>query len=249
LKGELRPAVTCDAFGRALLDWQKGGTQPEIIERDDGEWDYGAGHELYLARFDDWPTCERRSMRYVLGPAVDVGCGAGRVALHLQERGIEVVGVDSSALAIRAARACGVKETWCLSLEALSTRIERFRTIVLLGNNFGIFATPGRLRTILADWADRTSPSTRIIAESVNPHGGGAPALDRRHCRLNRQRGRLPGQVRLRTRYEGSQTPWFEWLFVSRAEMRQLLRGTGWRLGRVIGDAPKEPYVAILEKE
>jgi hypothetical protein len=243
-----RSATTADAFGRALLDWQKGGTEPEIIERDDGKWDYGAGHDLYLAKFEAWPQCERKSMRYVRGPAVDVGCGAGRVALHLQERGVEVVGVDYSALAIDAARACGVKEAWCLSLDELSTRIARFRTIVLLGNNFGIFATPERVQTILADWAKRTSSSTRIIAESVNPYGGEAPALDRSYCRLNLRNGRLPGQVRLRTRYGNFQTPWFDWLFVSRSEMKELLRGTGWRLDRVIGEGRNDPYVAVLEK-
>ena len=38
-------------------------------------------------------------------------------------------------------------------------------------------------------------------------------------------------------------------LLVSRAEMRSLVRDTGWRVRRFI-DAPDEPlYVAILEKE
>ncbi len=44
-----------DVFGRALMDWARGGTAPEIIERDDGFTDLSAGHELYVAQFKDWP--------------------------------------------------------------------------------------------------------------------------------------------------------------------------------------------------
>ena len=36
-----------DAFGQALMDWARGGIDPEIYERDDGFLDIGAGHELF----------------------------------------------------------------------------------------------------------------------------------------------------------------------------------------------------------
>ena len=49
------------------MDWARGGTAPEIIERDDGFTDLSVGHELYVAEFKDWPLSERRSMRYVHG--------------------------------------------------------------------------------------------------------------------------------------------------------------------------------------
>jgi len=71
-----------DVFGRALLDWAQGGTVPEIIERDDGFTETGAGHEGYLAEFKDWPSSQRQSIRYVRGRVIDVGCSAGRVALY-----------------------------------------------------------------------------------------------------------------------------------------------------------------------
>ena len=88
-----------DAFGRALVDWARGGTDPEIYERDDGFLDIGAGPELFLAEYRNWPSSERQAMRFVRGRVVDVGCGAGRVALYLQHRGFDVVGLDSSPLA------------------------------------------------------------------------------------------------------------------------------------------------------
>ncbi len=238
-----------DVFGRALMDWARGGTAPEIIERDDGFTDLSAGHELYVAPFRDWPQSERRSIRCVRGRVVDVGCGAGRVSLYLQQRGFDVVGMDASPLAVRAARSCGVKQAWCLSIDGLSKRIERFDTIVLFGNNFGLFGTPERLRRTLGMWARRTHPGTRILAESTNPYCGGAPAIDRAYYQENKQKGRLPGQLRMRTQYRGQVGAWFDWLFVSRQEMRVLLKGTGWHPETVFGGLPSRSYVAVLEKD
>jgi len=242
-------AAGTDAFGRALWEWARGSTEPETIERDDGFAEVGAGHELYVAAFGDWPAAERRSVRYVRGRVVDVGCGAGRVALYLQERGFEVVGLDASPLAARTARARGVRETWCMSIGEFGRQVAGFDTVVLFGNNFGIFGTPERLRRALAAWARRCAPGTRILAESTNPYCGGAPALDRGYYHRNRQRGRLGGQVRLRTRYRGAATPWFDWLFVSRREMGALVRGTGWHPRLVVGAGRAEPYVAVLERQ
>jgi SAM-dependent methyltransferase len=127
-----------DVFGRALMDWARGGTAPEIIEREDGFTDLSAGHDLYISGFKDWPSSERSSIRYVRGRVIDVGCGAGRVSLYLQQRGFDVVGLDASPLAVRSAQLRGVKQTWCLSIDELSKRLELFDTIVLFGNNFGI---------------------------------------------------------------------------------------------------------------
>jgi hypothetical protein len=171
------------------------------------------------------------------------------VSLVLQARGFRVVGLDASPLAIRAARTLGVGETWCRSVYTLGRSIGGFDTIVLFGNNFGMFGTPDRIRRVLADWARRTSPGTRILAESTNPYCGGAPLLDRAYYRRNRERGLLPGQARLRIRYGNAASPWFDWLFVSRREMQTLLRGTGWHQARILGSRPSEPYVALLERD
>ena len=227
----------------------RGSTEPEILERDDGFTEVGAGHELYVAPFAHWLAAERQAMRYVRGRVVDVGCAAGRVPLHLQQRGFEVVGLDASPLAVRTARARGVTTAWCMAAGDLTTTIGSFDTIVLFGNNVGIFGTPYRLRRVLTSWAGRTPPGARILAGSTNPYGGGAPLLTRSYYVGNRRRGRMPGQVRMRIRYRTDVSPWFSWLFVSRREMGTLLRGTGWHQSRILGGAPAEPYVAVLEKD
>ncbi|MFZ0768150.1 MAG: methyltransferase domain-containing protein [Acidimicrobiales bacterium] len=237
-----------DVFGHALVDWVNGGTTPEMIERDDGYFETGAGPEVYLSGIRGWPSAERHAVRFARGRVLDVGCGAGRVALALQHRGVDVVGLDASPLAVIAATMRGVHEVWCLSLERLERQLESFDTIVLFGNNFGLFATPEGAQRRLSQWARHTKPGTRILAESTNAYVGGAPAMDRRYYRRNLERGNAPGQARFRYHYGGEVGSWFDWLFVSRTEMKEILHGTGWRMTQVIAKGSSEPYVAVLEK-
>lgn len=240
---------SADVFGRALLDWARGGTTPEVLERDDGFTQLGAGPEVYLSDFKGWPSAERRAVRHLRGRVVDIGCGAGRVALYLQRRGIEVVGIDSSPLAVQAATLRGVTHAWCEPIERLGPALASFDSLVLFGNNFGILETPERARRVLTDLAKSTKPNARIIAESTNAYCGGAPGFDRSYYRRNKERGLSPGQTRLRFLYEEAKSPWFDWLYVSRSEMRSLLHGTGWHQSLVLGDRSSEPYVAVLEKD
>ncbi|NNN01474.1 MAG: class I SAM-dependent methyltransferase [Acidimicrobiaceae bacterium] len=241
--------ATNDVFGRALWEWANGSLTPEVLERDDGFSQLGAGPEVYLSRFADWPAAERRAVRLLRGRVIDVGCGAGRVALHLQGRGMDVVGVDSSPLAVEAAQLRGVQEVWCRTIEGLEDRIGEFDWIVMFGNNFGILENPQRAREVLSDLARWSKPGARIAVESTNAYGGGAPGFDRTYYHHNKTMGRAPGQIRLRFRFEEMVGPWFDWLYVSRREMQRLLRGTGWHQLKVIGTALGEPYVAILERD
>ena len=236
-----------DAFGRALVDWVRGGTDPEILERDDGKVEIGAGPEVYLASYEGWPAPERQAMRYVRGRVVDIGCGAARVALHLQERGFRVTGIDASELACRASRARGARRVRRLPIDDLTSGVGPADTLVLLGNNFGIFGSPQRLRALMTEWSHRTPDGARVLAESTNPYQE-PPLLDRGYRRWNRERGRMAGQVRFRVRYRDWATPFFEWLFVAPTEMPRLLRGTGWHIRRLLGSTTTGPYVAILEK-
>ena len=59
----------------------------------------------------------------------------------------------------------------------------------------------------------------------------------------------MPGQLRIRSHYRGQVSEWFNWLFVSRNEMRILLKGTGWHQAKILGGHPIDSYVAVLEKD
>ena len=104
-----------DAFGRMLLDALDAGAGHEIVERDDGF--LGVPTMDYLAPVRRWHSVERRALRSVNGRVLDVGCGAGRVALELQARGRDVVAIDPSVGAVDVARRRGVRDVRQMRLE------------------------------------------------------------------------------------------------------------------------------------
>lgn len=235
-----------DAYGRAMYDQLHGGAEPEVIERDDG---FVAVAEVgtYLQPVEAWPPRQRRALRYVRGRVLDVGCGAGRHALELQRRGLDVLGIDVSPLAIRAARERGLARAKVMSVTELSPRLGTFDTVLMLGSNFGLFASRARARWLLRRLRGMTSERARIVAESRDVF----QTTDATHLRYqarNRRRGRLSGQVRIRVRYRDCATPWFDYLMVSRDEMATILDGTGWRIERTLeSDGPG--YVAVIGKQ
>lgn len=58
----------------------------------------------------------------------------------------------------------------------------------------------------------------------------------------------MAGQVRISVRYRRYATPWFDYLFVSRDEMRKILDGTGWKASHFLSS--KGPMdIAIIQKQ
>jgi SAM-dependent methyltransferase len=225
-----------DAFGQMLLDR----ADSEIIERDDG---FIATSMLnYFAQVRRWGAVERRALRFVRGRVLDVGVGAGRVALELQTRGRDVVAIDVSSGAIRVARDRGVRDVRLLALEDVDASLGHFDTVVMYGNNFGLFGSPAKARRLLR----RLRPFVdRIVAASNDPYGTDDPAHVAYQER-NLARGRMAGQLRLRVRYRDLVGQWFEYLIVSPAEMSEIVEGTGWHIRRFVRDDGAY-YVAVLE--
>jgi SAM-dependent methyltransferase len=235
-----------DVYGALLADALTGRRALEIVERDDG-FVTAFDARYLLAPFRRWDDpLERRAMRFVRGRVLDVGCGGGRVCLHLQQRGLEVVGIDSSPGAIDCCRRRGVEDARVLPLDAFDGSLGRFDIVVFLGQNFGMLGSRSRARRLLTRLASQVATEGgRIVAETFDPHALDDP-LQRRYLERNRRRGRMPGQLRVRVRYRDLATPWLDWLQVSPSELTALLEGTGWRLSRTLGDGPS--YVAIIDR-
>jgi SAM-dependent methyltransferase len=232
-----------DAFGHLLSDLVAGRPVVEVVERDDG-CVFTSEADYYLAPFRSWWPQERRAMRFVRGRVLDLGCGAGRVGLHLQSRGREVVGIDVSPLAVEIARRRGFADVRLGTLVDGVRAGERFDTILLLGNNLGLLAGEQQGRRLLRELGRMATDRGRILAGSYDPYDG-ASELARRYHDRNRARGRMGGVERLRVRYRQFATPWYDVLFASREEVARLVQGTGWVASRFVGEGPG--YVAVLD--
>jgi SAM-dependent methyltransferase len=235
-----------DAYGQAMLDHIRGTESWEIVERDDGYMSIGAGPELYFAEFKRWRPVERQAIRYVRGRALDIGCGAGRVVLHLQARGLDVVGIDNSPSAIETCRLRGAQNVHVMSIERLG-ELGIFDTVLMLGGNLGLLATPERARRVLKHLYRLTSDKGRIIGATRDRTKDSDPDTAS-YVRRNLRLGRLSGQRRIRIRYRQYATPWFDYFGITPDELTDLVNGTGWHIGRVM-ESDDSMYIAVLEKE
>lgn len=84
------------------------------------------------------------------GVAVDLGCGGGRDAIHLAERGFRVLGVDVSPVALflacRRARRADVRVGWCVARADRVPLAESSASLVVDRGCFHTLEEPARRR-------------------------------------------------------------------------------------------------------
>jgi 2-polyprenyl-3-methyl-5-hydroxy-6-metoxy-1,4-benzoquinol methylase len=237
-----------DAFGHAVWDHYHGTNGFEIIERSDGHFAISTGPSAYLAEPAFWAPHEREALqRHAHGRVLDIGCNAGRHALYLQRKGLDVLGIDVSPLSIAVAKERGLMKAEVLSIDEISAELGMFDTILMLGNNFGLFASAAKARRLLRRFQTFTNPGATLIVESLNVYVTNDPD-HLAYLAANRERGRMSGQIRMRARYKRFVTPWFDYLMVSPAEMETLLEGTGWRVAKRYEVTGARLYTAIIER-
>ena len=239
-----------DAYGQEMWAYYKGGQSFEIIERDDGYIHVSnTGPKLYFSEYEDWSLREKRAMKFVKGRVLDIGCGAGRHSLYLQKKGFDVLGIDNSPLAIKICKLRGVKKAKVMSIEDINFKPNCFDTLIMMGSNFGLFGSFKKARRLLKWLHKMTSENALIIAETDDPYKTVNPAHLEYH-EFNKKRGRMSGQARIRIRSGKYATKWYDYLMVSKKELEEILRGTGWKVKEFIDsiDSEDPEYIAITEK-
>jgi len=244
----MRVACT-DAYGAQLLaQYYSRANTSEIIERDDGYIATGSDPGLYFREYRDWSLPERRALRFAKGRVLDIGCGAGRHSLYLQGKGFAVTGIDVSAGAVKVCKLRGLQQVLVRPISQVDKfKPAAFDTVLLLGNNFGLFANVKVAKARLRKLSRITSPQARIITGTRNPYATDDPK-HRQYHRRNRRRGRMAGQIRMRVRFEDYVGQWFDYLLVSPDEMNGILTGTGWQIERLISPEAAN-YFAVIRKE
>ena len=234
-------------LGQLLWAYYKGkeSSHFEIWERSDGYISVDLTKN-YFSEYEDWALYQRKALEFVKGRVLDIGCGAGRHSLFLQEKGFDVLGIDISPLAIKVSKLRGLKKAEIMSIEDMNFKSNSFDTIIMMGNNFGLFGSLKKARRLLKRFHMMTSRDALIIATTRDPYKTDNPAHLEYH-KFNKKRDRMAGQVRIRSRFEKYVGKWFDYLMVSKEEMKEILIGTGWKIKEFI-DSDNSQYITITEK-
>ena len=181
--------------------------------------------EEFFLPHEAWPWWERHAVGLATGAVLDLGAGAGRHSLHLQDLGHEVTAVDSSPGAAAVCRARGIRDVRLADLTALRDG-QRWETVLLMCGNLGLAGEWEPTRRLLKQLGAMTVAGGLLIGDSVDP----ADPEDLDYQERNRRAGLQLGRVRLRLRYGDLLTPWWELLNLPPADIEGLVDGTGWRL-------------------
>ena len=213
-----------DAWGAALVDHLRGVWVPTPqLETDAGHVGAAMHPEWFFRRFDEWDWWERELLPLaVQGPVLDLGAGAGRASLWLQDQGIAVTAVDSSEGAARVCRERGVRDVRVGDLNAPPDD-HRWRMILLLCGNLGLGGSWDGNRALLTRLAELAAPDAVLVGDSVEPNG--------------------PPELGLRIRYKRRATPWWRQRNVGVEEVAALVDGTGWSVDRHLVDRPDHAVV------
>ncbi|HVW43890.1 MAG TPA: methyltransferase domain-containing protein [Amycolatopsis sp.] len=141
------------------------------------------------------------------GPALDIGCGPGRLTAALTRRGLPALGVDMSPTAVHLTRRRGANALRRNVFDRLPGE-GRWRHVLLADGNIGIGGDPDTLLRRIARLLD---PAGDLLVELEAPGHG-----------LRRDRVRLHPP--------GVDGPWFTWAWVGVDAIAEVAARTGFRV-------------------
>ncbi len=199
-----------DLFGKAILDFQTN-TSPEDLITETNISDADEMSVAYLFRgFDEMPKLEQKALKLATGKILDIGCGAGSHALHLQEKGFDVSAIDISKKAIETCKLRGISKAEVQDILELTSH-EKFDTILLLMNGTGIFKNLNEISKYLQKLKSVLNENGQILVDSsdiiymYDQDDDGAYEIPA---------DKYYGELTFTIQYKGETEEPFDWLYV-----------------------------------
>lgn len=238
------PTAAWRPLGAALLDFHRGDTEAEIVVTSD-LWEPEPTPVAAFYRPDDQPlpAIERDAVGLCRGRVLDLGAGAGRHSLAVQQRGHQVVAVDPLPEAVSIMRDRGVEDPRLGVLDSVAG--ERFDTVVMLMHGVGIVGDIHGLGVLLETAYQLLEPGGRLVCDSADLSAvlkDEAPEL----LDATNRTGRYLGEVEFQLGYRGMIGPPYPWLFVDPTTLACLGSAAGFQV-QIVRRGDRGSYLALLE--
>lgn len=224
-----------DLFGQALLDFYHGRFQGPLLLHNE----YGEPEEIpiesYFREEDAYTDLELFALEHVAGKALDVGAASGRHALFLQQKGLEVAGMDISPLCGELMKTLGVK--WIIIKDILQYSGDHYDTIFMLMNGIGIAGDLVGLEVLLRHLKTLVKPGGQLLLDSSN--------ISYLYEDVELPKHKYFGQLAFHYEYMGKKDDEFTWLYVDQDRLKEMAVKCGWNC-QVIFEDETDAYLARL---
>ncbi len=198
-----------DIFGAAITDFFNGETNAEIIVSSEDFEDDAIPVSYLFRSYSEMPKIEQFALKNSKGKVLDVGCGAGSHGLYLQEKGLDVLGIDTSEGAITIALKRGLKNAEVRSFLDIEGT---FDTILLLMNGTGIIGALDAIPQFFEKLKTLLKPNGRVFIDSsdlIYLYDDGSEVEG------------YYGQLQYKLKYKDLEGDSFPWLFLDKENLAE----------------------------
>ncbi|HSY62921.1 MAG TPA: class I SAM-dependent methyltransferase [Cytophaga sp.] len=204
-------AHIADPIGSAILDFLLNKNTPNIVVESNLTEDEEIPVAYLFRTKEELPEKEVFALSKVHGRILDVGAGSGAHSLILQHAKQNIIALDISEKCCEAMKLQGIDRIVCSDFFEYQDA-EKFDTILLLMNGFGIAGTLEKLEKLLQQCKSLLKPGGVVIGESADilylfEDEDGSCSID-----LN---SNYYGEMTYRMSYKDEVGDWFPWLYVS----------------------------------
>lgn len=230
-------------LGAALLAYHGGRHDAVLtVESDIFDTERVAVHEYYRPDHIPLPELDRLALDRCTSKTLDAGAGAGRHALDLQCRGLNVTALDVSPASVRVMQDRGISNA--RQGDIFTADLETYDTILLLMNGIGLAGNLDGLERLFERFRQLLTPGGRVIFD--------AAALDvairneafddlARHAIGRPKRG----EVFFRLTFDDLRGPWYPWLFPTQGMVGEAARTAGFDLA-TMGRGARGTYLVEM---
>ena len=231
-----------EPLAAALLDHHRSGRPRRVSAlRADGV-SFKIETEEYFTLEGQLAELDALSLDRCRGRVLDVGSGAGRHSLTLQERGHDVVAIDVSPICAALCLERGVRDARIFDVMNLASAepLGRFDSILFGMQTIGVAGGMKPLEELLRRLRPCLEPGGELIVDSS--------ALREAWDGEVGDRSSTRGEIVLSTRYRGLRGESFPWVYLAEEDLAESARRAGYemeRLARVEGGE----YLAALRRD
>ena len=199
-----------DVLGKAVMDFQQGNYTEDIKTFSSLDEEDVIPVPYLFRDFKEMPKVEQKALKLAKGKILDIGCGAGSHALHLQNKGFDVTAVDNSEGCITVAKERGVQKIVLSNI--LDYSEETFDTLLLLMNGIGLAGTLSNLTAFLQHLASLLRTNGQILLDSSDIIYMFDEDEDGGYWIPNN--GKYYGEVTFTMQYKGLKSEPFDWIYL-----------------------------------